>query len=126
MEKKDFIEKYGFDIEDLEVDCISNLMSKGFICYSVKELAYKIASDIYEALKVNNIDFYIMYKLVKTEYGYVHKIAFQYEDLYFIFHISWRGSALSIDDYEVVKEEVFETFKDWEDIEVAIEDDLED
>ena len=126
MEKKDFVEKYGFDLEDLEVDCIGNLMSKRFICYSVKELAYKIASDIYEALKVNNIDFYIMYKLVKTKYGYVHKIAFQYEDLYFIFHISWRGSALSIDDYEVVKEEVFETFKDWEDIEVAIEDDLED
>ena len=126
MEKKDFVEKYGFDLEDLEVDCIGNLMSKRFICYSVKELAYKIASDIYEALKVNNIDFYIMYKLVKTKYGYVHKIAFQYEDLYFIFHISWRGSALSIDDYEVVKEEVFETFKDWEDIEVAIEDDWED
>ena len=126
MEKKDLVEKYGFDLEDLEVDCIGNLMSKRFICYSVKELAYKIASDIYEALKVNNIDFYIMYKLVKTKYGYVHKIAFQYEDLYFIFHISWRGSALSIDDYEVVKEEVFETFKDWEDIEVAIEDDLED
>ena len=126
MEKKDFVEKYGFDLEDLEVDCIGNLMSKRFICYSVKELAYKIASDIYEALKVNNIDFYIMYKLVKTKYGYVHKIAFQYEDLYFIFHISWRGSALSIDDYEVVKEEVFETFKDWEDIEVAIEDDCED
>ena len=126
MEKKDFIEQYGFDLEDLEVDCIGNLMSKRFICYSVKELAYKIASDIYEALKVNNIDFYIMYKLVKTKYGYVHKIAFQYEDLYFIFHISWRGSALSIDDYEVVKEEVFETFKDWEDIEVAIEDDCED
>lgn len=126
MEKKDFVEKYGFDLEDLEVDCIGNLMSKRFICYSVKELAYKIASDIYEALKVNNIDFYIMYKLVKTKYGYVHKIAFQYEDLYFIFHISWRGNALSIDDYEVVKEEVFETFKDWEDIEVAIEDDWED
>ena len=126
MEKKDFVEKYGFDLEDLEVDCIGNLMSKRFICYSVKELAYKIASDIYEALKVNNIDFYIMYKLVKTKYGYVHKIAFQYEDLYFIFHISWRGSALSIDDYEVVKEEVFESFKDWEDIEVAIEDDWED
>ena len=126
MEKKDFIEKYGFDLEDLKVGCIDNLMSKRFICCSIKELAYKIASDIYEALKVNNIDFYIMYKLVKTKYGYVHKIAFQYEDLYFIFHISWRGSALSIDDYEVVKEEVFETFKDWEDIEVAIEDDLED
>ena len=126
MEERDFVEKYGFSLEDLEVACIDDLMSKGFICYDVKELAYKIASDIYEELKVDNIDYYIMYKLVKTEYGYVHKIAFQYEDLYFIFHISWRGSALSINDYEVVKEEVFETFKDWEDIEVAIEDDCED
>ena len=65
MEKKDFVEKYGFDLEDLKVGCIDNLMSKGFICYSIKELAYKIASDIYEALKVNNmvnVNFY--YKLL--------------------------------------------------------------
>ena len=67
-----------------------------------------------------------MYKLVKTKYGYVHKIAFQYEDLYFIFDICWRGSALSIEDYEVVSDKVFETYKGWEDIEVAIEDEEEE
>ena len=33
MEKKDFIEKYGFDLEDLKVGCIDNFMSKGFIFY---------------------------------------------------------------------------------------------
>ena len=125
MEERDFVEKYGFSLEDLEVACIDDLMSKGFICYDVKELAYKIASDIYEELKVDNIDYYIMYKLVKTKYGYVHKNAFQYEDLYFIFYISWKNNALSVDEYEIVKAELFETFKDWEDIEVAIEDEEE-
>ena len=73
MEERDFVEKYGFSLEDLEVACIDDLMSKGFICYDVKELAYKIASDIYEELKVDNIDYYTMYKWVKTKYGYVHK-----------------------------------------------------
>lgn len=125
MEERDFVEKYGFSLEDLEVACIDDLMSKGFICYDVKELAYKIASDIYEELKAKNVDYYIMYKLVKTKYGYVHKIAFQYEDLYFIFYISWKNNALSVDEYEIVKAELFETFKDWEDIEVAIEDEEE-
>lgn len=125
MEERDFVEKYGFSLEDLEVACINDLMSKKFICYDVKELAYKIASDIYEEIKIKNVDYYIMYKLVKTKYGYVHKIAFQYEDLYFIFYISWKNNALSVDEYEIVKAELFETFKDWEDIEVAIEDEEE-
>ena len=125
MEKRDFVEKYGFSLEDLEVACINDLMSKKFICYDDKELAYKIASDIYEELKAKNVDYYIMYKLVKTKYGYVHKVAFQYQDLYFIFYISWKNNALSVDEYEIVKAELFETFKAWEDIEVAIEDEEE-
>ena len=40
MEKKDFIEKYGFSLEDLEIGCIDNLMRKRFICYSVCKVSY--------------------------------------------------------------------------------------
>ena len=125
MTREDFVEKYGFDLEDLETARIDEMKRNSYICYSVKELAYKIVDEIYEELNYEN-DYYISYKLVERKFGYIHRIAFGYKDLVFIFDIVWRGSALCIDDYEVVNEELFETYKNWEDIEIAINDDEEE
>lgn len=125
MERKEFVEKYGFDLEKLERDCIDEILSKGFICYSVKELAYEICSRIYGALNVTNLDYFIYYKLEKIGNNYIHKIAFAYGDLVFIFDICWRNSVLVVNNYDWVTWEDFEKDIDWEDIECAIEDDEE-
>lgn len=125
MTERDFVEKYGFSLEDLETACIDDMKRKSYICYDVKELAYKIVDEIYSELHYEN-DYYISYKLVEKKYNYVHKIAFGYKDLIFIFDIVWSGSVLRIEDYDVVSEEIFETYKDWEDIEIAINDEEED
>ena len=125
MTERQYIDKYGFSLDDLEVACIDDLMRKSYMCYSVKELAYKIASDVYEELKVD-VDYYIMYKLTKWQNNYIHKIAFYLEDLVFIFDICWRGSALSVEDWCVVSEKEFETYKGYEDIECVLEDEDEE
>lgn len=125
MTERDFVEKYGFSLEDLETACIDDMLENRYICYDVKELAYKIASEIYNKLNVN-VDYYIMYKLITRQGQYTHKIAFYLEDIVFIFDIKWRGSALCVEDWCVVSQEEFETYKDWEDIEIAINDEEED
>lgn len=122
MSEREFVEKHGFSLEDLEVAYIDNIMSKNFLCYTVSEAAYKIAEDLYKTLDYNVEEYYIEYNLLKTKYGGVHKIAIFYEDLVFIFDLMWLNSALAVIDYEIITKEEYNTFKGFENIDIALEE----
>ena len=123
MNERDFVKRYGFSLEDLEIACINEILSKGFVCYSVKELAYEIANRVWEELKATDEEMgCIDYKLV----GDTHKVAIGYKDLVFIFDLEWTRTSLSVEDYVVVNESKYKTFKGYEDIEDALEDDEDD
>ena len=125
-EERAFISKYGFSLQDLETS-INNWIDDNFICYSVKELAYEVCNRIYNEINKDEInDYYIFYKLIKSNGVYFHKIAFQYEDLYFIFDLCWRGSALCVDEWDLISENDFEQLKGYEDIECVLEDEEEE
>lgn len=113
-----FCKKYGFRLEDLEVD-IDEMMRLSYWCCSVKELAYTICGKIYEVLKKDYVDYCIDYKFVKEVKA--HRIAFEYEDLMFIFDMKWIGNSLSIVSWDLVNEKDFDD-EGFEDIESAIDD----
>ena len=117
MYNRDFINKYGFSIEDLENDCINEILSKGYICYDVKELAYEIASKIHDFTDYLT-DYYIEYK----NEGNVHKIAIFYQDLVFIFNLMWTRTSLTVDSYDFISIDEYNKLEGFEDIESVIED----
>ena len=120
--ERDFISKYGFSLQDLEIS-MNNWIDDSFICYSVKELAYEVCSRIHNEINKDEVyDCYILYKLIRLNGMYYHRIAFQYKDLYFIFDLCWRGNVLCIDDWDLISENDFEQLKGYEDIEYALED----
>ena len=76
-----FISKYGFSLQDLEIN-MNNWIDDSFICYSVKELAYEVCSRIHNEINKDEVyDCYILYKLIRLNGIYYHRIAFQYKDL---------------------------------------------
>lgn len=124
-EERAFISKYGFALQDLETS-MDNWIDDRFICYSVKELAYEICNRIYNEINKDETDYYIYYKLLKSNGMYFHRIAFQYKDLYFMFDLCWRGSVLCIDEWDLITENDFEQLKGYEDIEWVLEDEEEE
>lgn len=117
MNDRYFVNKYGFSIEDLENDCINEILSKGYICYDVKELAYEIASKIYDCTDYHT-DYYIEYK----NEGNIHRIAIFYLDLVFIFDLMWTRTSLSVENYTLLELEQYNELEGFEDIECVIED----
>lgn len=105
----------NFEIVKFEIleNKIEKLKQDRYICYSVKELAYRIMGEF-----VDN-DFYIDYKLVKTNNNhYIHKVAFQFDNFYMVFDIVWSGNALIITDNQFVES----LDVGFEDIECVIDD----
>lgn len=96
---------------------IDELLDKSYICYSVKELGYKIA---YDMIGEDTEDApYLAYKLVKESITvYIHKVAILIDNMYYIFNLMWTRNSLIIRDYYIV-EELDDTFE-------YIEDALED
>lgn len=118
-----FCEKYGFRLEDLDIS-MKEWIGDSFWCYSVKELAYEICSRVYDILNYNT-DFYIEYHYFEKKE--IHKIAFGYEDLMFIFDLKWIGNGLSIVDWDLLNEKDYEEkYKELEDIEYVLNDDEEE
>lgn len=91
-----------------------------YVCYSVKELAYKIAYEILEELKINNYSIEIYYRLWNVK----HKIMFEIEnDVWFMFDIYWvtgmyGDSGLSIGNGKLTNK----LNTNYEDIENILED----
>lgn len=68
------------------------LQKNNYICYSVKELAYKVNYDLLDILGNNSMDVYPLYKL----YGDKHKIIFEIDnDIFFAFDIWWEKNFLT-------------------------------
>ena len=84
-EKEKLVERQKEIIEILN-DYWENLSKDFYICYSVKELAYEIASRIIHKLGQTAIDFIIYYRFLNNK----HKIIFMLEDnIFFQFDIYW-------------------------------------
>lgn len=107
----------------------NKLVSCSYVCYDVKELAYKIAYEIADVLNIKD-DIMIYYRFSKDK----HKIAFlvgkdvnSKADVYFKFDIWWDTSwvtgdtALLIGNAKLTTKEL----KEYEDIEDCIEDEEE-
>ncbi len=111
------------------IDKWNELSKCSYVCYDVKELAYKVAYDIADVLNIKN-DIIICYRFIKDK----HKIAFlvgkDYEskkDVYFRFDIWWDTSwvtgdtALLIGNANLTTKEL----KEYEYIEDCLEDNEE-
>ena len=97
---------------------IEELENNRYVCYSVKELAYRIMDEFID----DGQDYFIDYKLVQDRKNhYTHKIAFMKDNFYMIFDIVWSSNALIIADNYIVDK----LDDDFEDIESAIDDDEE-
>lgn len=130
LNEQEFIEKYGFDLNDLYYACIDDICRKSYWCCSVKEVAYSIENRIYQELKEENIESNILYKLtVDTPFNvkiYTHNIAFPYRDIYFTFEIGGIGNSLGIKDWDLKPKEEIENDKKYEEIEdVLLEEEEE-
>lgn len=118
-----FCGKYGFRLEDLDLS-MSEWLEDSFICYDIKELAYEICSRVYNILNAN-LDYYIDYHYFEKQN--IHKIAFGYEDLMFIFDLRWVGQGISILNWDLITENDYDNnYKVMEDIEDVICDEEEE
>lgn len=129
LEEREFIEKYGFSVHDLYYGCIEEILRKGYVIYSVKELAYDISNKIFLELNKDISDYIILYKLTNNTYWntkiYTHNIAIKYEDFYFTFKIRWELSFLKVTDWDMKTQEEIENDKDYIDIEEALKEEEE-
>lgn len=97
-----------------------------YVCYSVKELAYKTAYKIYQEYYCDNIEeiYTTIYcKQLKNKW----KIAIPFEqDIYFIFDIWWATGMFGDTGLHIGNGEIFGALpKGYEDIEYVIEDEEE-
>lgn len=97
-----------------------------YICYSVKELAYRMASKIYQEYysdKIEDIYTTIYCKKIKDKW----KIAIPFEyDIYFIFDIYWATGMFGDTGLHIGNGEIFGALpKGYEDIEYVIEEEEE-
>ena len=130
LEDRDFIDKYGFSVDDLYYSCIHEILKKGYVAYSVKELAYDISNKIFTELNKNIDDYTILYKLTNNTYWsmeiYTHNIAIKYEDFYFNFKMRWTEGSLKVVDWDITAQEEIENDIDYTDIEEAIKEEEEE
>ena len=130
LEDRDFIDKYGFSVNDLYYSCIHGILKIGYVAYSVKELAYDISNKIFTELNKNTDDYTILYKLTNTTYCnteiYTHNIAIKYEDFYFNFKMRWTEGSLKVIDWDITAQEEIENDIDYTDIEEAIKEEEEE
>lgn len=130
MDDREFINKYGFSVHDLYYSCIEEILKKGFVDYSVKELAYEISNKIFTELNADISDYTVLYKLTEDTYWnskfYAHNIAIKYEDLYFTFEMGWTATSLSVKDWDIKLQKEVENDKNYIDIEEAIKEEEEE
>ncbi len=129
LDEQEFINKYGFSLNDLYYSCIENICKVGYVSCSVKELAYQIKNEIYMELGENNVDSNILYKQTKEKHFnieiYIHNIAIPYKDIYFTFEIGWTNTSLAVMDWDLKSEEEINKDKKYNDIEEALIDEEE-
>ncbi len=94
-----------------------------YICYSVKELAYKIAYDILEKLEINNYSIEIYYRFWNGK----HKVMFEIEnDIWFMFDIYWVTDMFGDSGLNIGNGKLTNKLKtNYEDIENVLEDNEE-
>ena len=130
LEEREFIDKYGFSVNDLYYSCIHEILKTGYVAYSVKELAYDISNKIFTELNKNIDDYTILYKLTNNTYWnmkiYTHNIAIKYEDFYFNFKMRWTEGSLKVIDWDITAQEEIENDIDYTDIEEAIKEEEEE
>lgn len=126
----EFLEKYKFDIQDFYYACIDGIMRPSYWCQNVSELAYDIASKIYDEIGDKDGEYgEILYKLTEgTAFGnkiYTHNIAIPYEDIYVTFEIKWIGNSLSVCDWDMKHQEEIIEDKEYQSID-SLEDEVEE
>lgn len=130
LDEQEFIEKYGFALNDLYYACIYDICKKSYWCCNVKELAYQIENEIYKELGEDNIESNVLYKLTENTLFnikiYTHNIAIPYKDIYFIFEIGGEGNSLSIKNWDLKPKEEIEKDKKYEDIEDELTEEEEE
>lgn len=130
LEEREFIDKYGFSVNDLYYSCIHEILKKGYVAYSVKELAYDISNKIFTELNEDINDYNILYKLTSDTYWnteiHTHNVAIKYEDFYFTFKIRWTVSSVKVIDWDITAQEEIENDIDYIDIEEAIKEEEEE
>lgn len=99
------------------------LAEQFYVCYSVKELAYRTANKIYQEYygdKIEDIYTTIYCKQLKNKW----KIAIPFEyNIYFIFDIYWATGMFGDCGLHIANGEIFGALpKGYEDIEDVIED----
>ena len=108
------------EIKSTISDKWQELAKQFYVCYSVKELAYKTASKIYQEYysdKVEEIYTTIYCKRLKNKW----KIAIPFEyDIYFIFDIYWETGMFGDTGLHIGNGEIFGTlpkgYKDIDDV----------
>lgn len=128
--EKEFIEKYGFAINDLYYSCIYNILNTRYACYTVKDVAYDIAYKVYSELYTCNNEVELLYKLdddpVIDSKKAIYNIAFKYKDFYFTFEI-YRGSQLYKPMFwDLQPEDIIEKDESYVDIEEVIKEEEEE
>lgn len=98
-----------------------------YVCYSVKELAYKVASEIYQEYygdMIEDISGTIFCKKAKDKW----KIAIQFEqEIYFIFDIYWATGMFGDTGLHINNGEMYGKLPNgYEDIEYVLEESEED
>lgn len=130
LDEQEFIEKYGFSLNDLYYACIYDICRKPYWCCSVKEMAYSIENKIYQELRENNVESNILYKLTHDKFFsiqiYTHNIAIPYKDIYFTFEIGWVGNSLNVKDWDINPKEEIENDKKYENIEDVLAEEEEE
>lgn len=131
MDENEFMNKYGFSIQDFYYICIDDILRKSYWCQSVSELAYDIASRIYNKIddketECNGIQYKLTEKYFWKSKIYTHNVAIPYKDVYFTFEIRWTGNCLSVCDWDIKPEKEINNDKNYNDIELLDEELEED
>ena len=126
MEKVNRVEK-AQEIIDTINNRWKELAELFYVCYSVKELAYRTASKIYQEYYGDNIeDICTTIYCKKTKDKFKIAIPFEY-DIYFIFDIYWVTSMYGDSGLHISNGQIYgELPKGYEDIEYVLEDNEEE
>ena len=125
MEKEELLKKCGLDLEKFENSPrIQRLLSVGFLCCDTrKEFAHKIVEYVYTELNADSTNLDIFVEGEKVGYAFfIHKVAFNYKDLVFVFDIGLKYGALVVKGYEVISAEQFKTYNGFVDIKTLDEE----